>query len=677
MSSDCVPLITPHDCDHADPPVIFSPFTTTPSATTPAPTGTGFNQLGPQAPPGAPPIKLSGWHGPDLSQATHVAGTTLVAGLVLVAMLIMIVAVAYGWPLEPHRLRNFAIAAFLLPIASMLAGGSLSTPVTLFWDGAAEVAGGDLSGLRMMLALGAPIAMLAATYWWASFVLKTNTVGLKHLGRTERVQEALAARKFQAAARAAKLGAPYSAGRSIVLGTLADHTTARPRGLWRELTERHQHWLMVPHAEVKRHRGIIAGTGSGKTELIKRDAIAVFDYEWRAWQRWKDVPGMAARHPKPQLVVITCKGGEDDKNLGLELLAIMTALGIPREEMAFVVPGMDRVELWKDMPARDQRAIVGDLLGSGEATTSEGQHFDEMRRRVVSLVIDTPIGPPTSSLEFLRRLNPDVLKDIWGHAPDVVRQVDALQKEKVPQVDDALIKCTNLFEALTDADGQVVFDGGRHIDDLTLLFMTVPGLDKDAARAQVSATLRLVMQRAGRTAKAARRSVTLYLDEASALTTKAGSIGLEEIGERGRSQGVSLVFAGQSPESLAGDKWSLDRLLKACAGGLIIGYGENFGELCKHFGSVRSMLPSRHLIKGQRHGDEGQVSVGERWLVDPDRVRRFEVGEFVYARAGHAWFGHVVPLNAADLSPLPGTAAAHTLNRRNPVTGGDPAPTPA
>lgn len=261
-----------------------------------------------------------------------------------------------------------------------------------------------------------------------------------------------------------------------------------------------------------------------------------------------------------------------------------------------------------------------------------------------------------------------MLKAIWNDAPDVVRQVEALQAEKVPQIDDALIKCTNLFEQLTDHDGRVVFDAGKDITELTVLFMTVPGMDKDAARAQVSATLRLVMQRAGRTVKHLRRSVTIYLDEASALTTSRGSIGLEEIAERGRSQGVALVFASQSPEGLAGDKWSLDRLLKACAGGLLIGYCENVGELCKHFGSVRTMLPSRHLIKGQRHGDEGQVSVGERWLVDPDRVRRFDTGEFVYAKAYRASFGHIVPINPADLSPLPGTAAAQA----RPATGGAP-----
>ncbi|QLY33992.1 hypothetical protein [Nocardia huaxiensis] len=678
MSSECKPLITPQDCDHADPPVIFdiSPTTTT----TPAPRGNGLDQIGPETPPGMPEIVPTGWSAPDLSQAAHVTGVSLTAGLVVVAMLILIMAVAYWWPLEPNRLRNFAFGALVLPLLSAVAGGSWSSPFTLFWTGACEVAAGNWAGARMMLALGAPVAMLAATYWWANLVLKTNTRGLKDLERTERVKEALAARKFRAAARAAKLGAPYSAGAAIVLGTLADRATARPPGLWRELTQPHQHWLTVPHREVKRHRGIVAGTGAGKTELIKRDAIAVFDYEWRAWQRWKDVPGMAARHPKPQLVIITCKGGEDDKNLGLEILSIAIALGIPREEIGMVMPGGDRLDIWdkQTMPARDMRAIVGDLLNAGEATTSEGQHFDEMRRRVIDLVICAPIGTPDGPAEILRRMNPDVIKDMWGHAPDVVRQVDALQAERVPQIDDALIKCTNLFEQLTDEAGQMVFDrGGKRIDELTVLFMTVPALDKDAARAQVAASLRLVMQRAGRTKKHLRRSVTCYLDEASALTTKKGSIGLEEVGERGRSQGVSMVFAVQSPEGAAADKWSLDRLLKACAGGLLIGYGENLGELCKHFGSVRTILPSRHLIKGQRTGDEGQVQVGERWLVDPDRVRRFQTGEFVYAKAGRAWFGHIVPIVLAELSPLPGTAAAEAL-RRASATGdavdGDPAP---
>ncbi|BCK57400.1 hypothetical protein [Nocardia wallacei] len=680
MTDNCQWLITPGDC-HTTPTTPTTPDTA-PAGPDGADAGMVFDPFAvhPEAPPGTPePVRqvtdpvvahVDGWHLPDISQAAHVAGTSLVCGLVVVAMLVMIVGVAAGWPLSPHRLRNFAIGALMLPVLSAVAGGSWSTPLSLFWTGACEVAAGDLAGLRLMLTLGVPVAALAGTYCWAKFVLKTNTVGLKSLGRTERVQDALAVKQFRAAARAAKLGAPHSAGSSIVLGTLADRATARPAGLWRELTTRHEQWLAVPHRDAKRHQLLFGTTGSGKTETIKKYGIGLFCYEYLAWQRWKDVPGMAVKHPKPQLVLITCKGGEDDRNLGLEMLAAMLALGIPREEIGFVVPGGDKLDIWSGMPARDLRAIVEELLSGGaEATTSEGEHFDGMRARIAALVVDAPIGPPRSSAEFLERLHPDKLKDIWGNAPDVVRQVDAMQEEKVPQIDDALIKCSNLFDQLKDHDGQVVFDGGKRIGELSMLFMTVPALDKDAARAQVGATLRMVMQHAGRTARDERRSVTVFLDEASALTTKKGSIGLEDITERGRSQGVALIFSGQSPESIAPDQWSLNRLLKACAGGVLLGYCENVGELCKHFGSVRSMLPSRHLIKGQRHGDEGQVSVGEKWLVDPDRVRRFDTGEFVYAKAGRAWFGHVVPLDTSKLSPLPGTPAAAQATTRTQVAG--------
>ncbi|MEG8177473.1 hypothetical protein GZH49_02860 [Nocardia terpenica] len=680
MSTDCQPLITPDDCHPtgADAPV----------TDTPVPHSGPLIQIHPEAPPGVPaPVRhavdpvvqhIGGWHAPDLSHAAHFAGTSLVCGLVVVAMLVMIVAVATGWPLAAHRLRNFAIAALLLPFTSALAGGSWSTPLSLFWSGACEVTAGDWSGLRMMLALGAPFAALTATYVRAKTVVKADTVGFKHLGRTERFRERAQARTFRAAVRAARLGAPHSAGSSIVLGALADRANTHAAGLWRELTGRHQHWLTVPHREVKKHQGIIATTGAGKTELIKRHAFAVFDYEWRAWQRWKDVPGMNLVHKKPQLAIISCKGGQDDIDFALEVLSIATAYGIPREEIALVIPGGDRLDIWKNMSASDQCAIMGEFLGADNAaSTSEGQHFEDCRKRIVSLVCKAPIGAPDSSREFTRRLAAHVLKDSWGNDSEVNRQIAALQNEKVDQLDDALNKCANLFELLADANGNVVFDGGKSIDEVTVLFMTVPPLDKDAGRAQVQATLRLLMQRAGRTAKPLRRSVTAYLDEASALTTKRGSIGLEEIAERGRSQNVSLVFAGQSPESLAGDKWTLDRLLKACAGGLLLGYFENAGELCKHFGSVHVMLPTRHLIKGQRHGDEGQVSVGERWLVDPDRVRQFDTGDFVYAKAGHAWYGRVVQVDHRQLAPLPGTPAALAAARKPATTAGGDAATAA
>ncbi|MGK8559562.1 hypothetical protein [Nocardia gipuzkoensis] len=647
-NQNCSPILTPDDCDPL--------HTATPTAPAPA-----IEQVPPpsiQIHPEKPPIRqLDGIDIPDLSAVGDFAETATVCGLVIVAMLVMIVAVAARWPLAPHRLRNFAIASLLLPATSALAGGSWTTPAALLWSGAAQLADGDWSGLRMMLTLGVPFAALTATYVWAQFVHKTHTVGLKSLGRTERVKDAMLARQFARAAKTAQLGAPLSTGDGIVLGPLANRTTAKTPGLWQELTARHQQWMVVPHKQAKRHVGLVGATGSGKTETIKRYFVGMLDYEWRAWHRWRDVPAVRRKHPRPLMVLISCKGGTDDKDLGIEIRDYALRMGIEAERIAMVMPGADRLHLW-DMPARDMRGVAGDLLNAGEATTSEGQHFDEMRRRIVSLVVDAPVGPPRSSAEFLERLNADVLLDIWGGALDVKRMIAALQAEKVPQLDDALIKASNLFDLLQDHDGQFVFDGGKSLDDIDVLYVTVPGLDKDAARAQVAAILRMVMLRAGRTAKDQRRSVSVIIDEASALTTAKGAIGLVDVCERGRSQGVALMVAAQSQEGLAPDEWSLNRLLKSCAGGLLMGYSENAGDLCKHLGSVHSMLPSRHLIKGQRTGDEGQVSIGEKWLVDPDVLRQLHTGEFVYARGRRAHWVHVVPVNRDELSPLPGTPAA-------------------
>ncbi|MFI6368956.1 hypothetical protein ACIBG0_40295 [Nocardia sp. NPDC050630] len=659
-NQNCQPILTPTDC---------GPIGSTTAAPPAAPPS--IVQDPPpsiEVHPVKPPVRqLDGIDLPDLSGLTHIAGTATVCGVVVVAMLVMIVAVAARWPLSPHRLRNFAIGSLLLPASSALAGGSWTTPAVLLWAGASRAVDGDWAGLPMMLALGAPVAALLATYWWAKFVNKTNTVGLKSLGRTERVQHALTARRAAAAARAAKLGAPFTTGDGIVLGPLADRTSSTPLGVWSELTARHQAWLVVPHKEARRQMAIIKTTGGGKTETIKRFGFAMLEYEWTAWQRWKDVPAMRAKHPRPLLVFVSCKGGEDDRVLGREIRDLATRKGIEPHKIA-IVPEQDRLDVW-DMQARDQRAVLGDMFNAGQASTSEGQHFDEMRHRIVSLVVDAPVGPPRSSTEFLERLSVEKLCDIWGNAPDVVRMVEALQSEKVPQIDDMLIKASNLFDRLQDEHGRMVFDGGVDLDDVDVLYVTVPGIDKDAARAQVSAILRMLMQRAGRTAKDQRRSITLIIDELSATTTDQGSIGLEEVCERGRSQGVSVIFAAQSPEGIARDQWSLNRILKACAGGVIIGYSENAGELCKHFGPIHRMLPSRHLIKGQRHGDEGQVSMGEKWLVDPDRVREFDTGDVVYAKAGRAQFGRVVPVNPTELLPMPGTSAA----KRAQASPGDPA----
>ncbi|MGW4849130.1 hypothetical protein [Nocardia brasiliensis] len=662
-NQNCVNILTPTDCDPlgtaAPPP--------------PAPVPSPVEQAPPiGVHPVKPPIKqLDGIDLPDFSVAVDHAGTGAVAGLVLMVMLVLIVAVATYWPLSVHRLRNFAVAALLLPAAAALAGGSWVTPGSLLWSGAERVADGDWAGVRMMLALGVPFAALTATYVRARFVHKVATVGLKNLGRTERVSEAMLARQFARAAKTAAHGAPYTTADGIVLGPLAKTTTSKTPGLWRSLAARHEQWMVIPHRAARRHIAWVGSTGSGKTEGIKRYFAGMLDYEWTAWQRWKDVPAMRGRHLRPLSVIISCKGGRDDVELGREIRDIAARKGIEPHRIAIVVPGGDRLEMWKGTPARDLRATVGDLLSAGEASTSEGQHFDEVRRRIVSLVCMAPIGAPDSFAEFVARLHTDVLLDAWGGDANVKRMLAAMQEEKVPQLDDALIKASNLFELLQDQSGQTVFDGGKDLDDLDVLYVTVPGLDKDAARAQVAAILRMVMQRAGRTAKEQRRSVSLIIDELSALTTTKGAIGLTDVCERGRSQGIALLVTAQSQEGLAPDAWSLNRLLKSCAGGVILGYSENAGDLCKHLGSVRSMLPSRHLIKGQRHGDEGQVSVGEKWLVDPDVLRQLGTGEFVYARARRADWGHIVRVADHALTPMAGTAAAESAGK--PLISGDTA----
>ncbi|MEV6101462.1 hypothetical protein [Nocardia sp. NPDC051981] len=666
--TDCTPLITPTDCG--------------PLATAPGPADAPATTIPPitaEAPPGTPTVvrdvtdPLTHWSDHGLSHAGATAETALVCGAVLAAMLVLIVAVAAIKPVEPHRLRNFAAAAWALPLTSVLAGGSWSTPLSLLWDGAEHLAHGQLGGLSMMLVLGLPSTMVVASLWWAHFLIKTETVGLKSLRSTTRVRDSLTARRQQAAARAAKSGAPLHRGHDIVLGTLADTTSHKAPGVWRSLSKRHEPWLAIPHADARKQQAMFGTTGSGKTVLMERYAAALFDFEWRAWQKWTGVPGMAGKHARPLLVMISCKGGEDDRELGLSLRESMLAQGVDPKRIALVIPEMDTLDIWENTPARELRAMVGALLAaSAEATTAEGQHFESMQTRIASLVVDAPVGKPRNHIELLERLQETKLKEIWNNAPDVVRQIDAMQAEKVPQLDDALIKCTNLFENLKDTSGRMVFDGGHDINDLDVLFMTVPALDKDAARAQVATTLQLLLERAGRTAKDLRRSVILFIDELSALTTKKGSIGVEDIAERGRSQKIAMVFCGQSPESVAPDAWSLGRLLKTCAGGVILGYLENAGDLCKHAGSIPVMLPSRHLIKGQRHGDEGQVSVGEKWLVDPDRVRQFDTGDFVFFKRGHARFGRVVPLNKAEQSRLPGTSPAPALR-----TGDDPTPATA
>ncbi len=581
-----------------------------------------------------------------------VAPVATTAAAVAVLALGMVGSAATWWTTDGRTLRNYTVGSLLLPAVSMLASWSPVAPLEWCAAGAHAVAGGDWSGVRLMLAAVVPAAFTVSTLVWAHHELKVATVGLKSLAANERARHRMTVRRNAAAARAARFGAPMSAGDGVVLGVHAEQTSQRPRGLWSELTARHQSWIVVPHKASRRHVCVVGTTGMGKTTLLLRLALAMFSSEWRAWWRWRLVPGARNSCKRPLLIVLSCKGGQSDIEFGTDLRQAMIAAGIDRDRTASV-PADDRLDMFS-MGARDMRAVVAALMGVGESSaTSEGQHFEELRKRVTSLVVDAPAGPPRSTAELLDRLHPDRLLAAWGGDPQIKRQIDALQEEKVPQLDEALIKFSNLFDTLKDTQGRGLFEGGVSLADLDMLYVTVPGtVDPDSARAQVAAVIAMVMQYASGTHG---RSITLIVDEASAVATRAGGIDLIGVAERGRSQGVSVIFSAQSVEGLGPDEQSQRRLIKSSAGGSLLGYTEDPDFMCKVYGPIRSVSSTRHLIKGQRHGDEGQSQVEEKWLVDPNRIRAMDTGDICYVRGGRAVWGRVVPVTPSTITRLPGT----------------------
>ncbi len=100
--------------------------------------------------------------------------------------------------------------------------------------------------------------------------------------------------------------------------------------------------MVVPHKEARRQMAAFGTTGSGKTELIKRYAVGMLEYEWNAWQRWKDVPGIRGKHRRALLVVVSCKGGNDDKVLGHELPRSPSAAGLPPTAVGCSPPSTPR-----------------------------------------------------------------------------------------------------------------------------------------------------------------------------------------------------------------------------------------------------------------------------------------------------------------------------------------------
>lgn len=556
--------------------------------------------------------------------AAIVAGAVALVPLLVTALAVWLYAWARGW--EARRMRGLVLGlGGGLIAATMVWNWSWSAPFSSFWDGVKAAMDGRIGyGLVATAALWLPLGMIAGFAWWAHYRDRMTTGRARNVRYAERHQERQAARRqasarTEATAASVPLTEPAKEAPDLVIGPLSQTTGGVPRSAFDEISARHTAHLTVPAKAVDQHMVLVGNSGSGKTTLLRRMAIARTASEWA-----RHAAGDCAR---PLTIEINCKGGSADDIVkdGGTFIDDMTRMGFDPSRVG-LWPLDVRLDIWR-MEPRDLQSTLLEMVKSSH------EHFDELRESILHLVIDAPgQEPPRSSVQFLQRIHPMWMIEAWKHHAIESAMVEAVTEGRDPAWRDAILKYSNLFRNLGRS-----LDAGQDLTDFDALYLSIAGTkNPKEARAQAAAVIQLVTDLLHRRN---RRKVTVFLDEYSAVSGDGG-IGLASMVERWRSLGGSVVCAAQSWQGLGDDDDDRRRLVNTCSGGMLLMRTPDGDEFTGRAGSMRAAEPSQHMVAG-KWGNEGAVRMQDTYMVNPQRLREFEVGDVVYADGSKAYWGSV------------------------------------
>ncbi|PXX52300.1 AAA domain-containing protein [Nocardia tenerifensis] len=677
----CKPVLTPADC---------APVTAQidPGPAVPPPTSTPAHiPVHPVAPPifgDGPDSMLFGGMLPIPEDLTWsrvldwVSAIGVVSGVVLVLAIGLVIHGALrAW--SPARMRNWTLAVLLgLPAATALTAWDLGAPTAALSEGFGELLDGRyVHGAAVASVLVIPVAWLLATIALTSRRVQLLTHGLQSPARTERAMWLHAEREQRAAGRLSRYRLPFTTGGlnpHIVIGRLAvEDSAAPPKGRLRMLLSRNETRLIIPWINLREHITTVASSGKGKTTLMLRLLLSWHTTAWMRHRQWwrTDRPG------RPLTMVIDCNGGPESVKVAHRLVRWYRALGVPAARIGIVgVPATDanlaRLALWSIPRLDDLRSVLSAMIsGGGTPTTDTERYFHNLRETLIHLIIDAPASvvngqpvgenPPRDWIEFLSRFDPVKLAKLWGGVwddtvrwsgvPGIDREIAATMAGKQPVMDSARSEFGILYRLLGDS-----FEGSSQITDYDLLYVILEGVKApDRARAQFAALGCMLEQLADRDHK---RETLLAVDEFSAVSD--GKTRAKAWVERFRKAKIGSWWLAQSWQGLGHDDDSRTALVAAGSGGGLHG-GHEFGveKLAEGYGTKRRFDLSRKLIGGASVGDEGNVQAAEKFLMEPNKVRRMGKGDIVFVVNGVARWGRVsfVDDNTIDtVRPLPGLA---------------------
>ena len=597
-------------------------------------------------------VRLAG----RLIRAALVAAVLIAAAPVtLVAGYSAALAWLLGWP--PRRL--YAGALWCLPMVAVWlawtglrarSSAALYAVVTAPYHAWLSMwhlgAAGSVAAAAITIAPAAvPLGLLAGGLAWSYRIYAMQT-GAGGLGPGSPVAFDVRQWRHQVRTARARIAAPGS----VPLTTAAGGTAAG--AVIRAIGHPQRQVAVLPYARLRSHQVVIGTTGTGKTTLLLRLWAGFMAAALRRYA--------AGSGRRPLLVVLDCKGGADSRRVADRTRRVLRDAGA---RATAIWPDEASLSIW-DLPPEQLITTLLDLIEHG---TGSAAYYADVMEALVSLAVGAPAGPPSSTADFLARLEPGWLATAYGtgsHESEL-----AIVRSAARQVADVALRFRALFRRLGPG-----LDGPGGFGDADVWYCILEGTAEIAvAEAQARTIVDLLTSYVARGAGHRSPEVLLAVDEFSAVSRR---LPVWQLYERARSLGLAVQVSAQSWQGLAEDDDERYRIAASADGGIWLLRTPYPDPVVALAGNRKALDTTRRLLGAPLWSDDGSSRVRPTPVLDPDIVRSLDVGQAAYVYRGGATFVQVKRLVAAPaaLPPPPGGAAWPAVTAAADVPGaGDPA----
>jgi len=588
--------------------------------------------------------------------AVRLAGRLLrfaLAAAVLVAAAPVSLVAAYsaalawllGWP--PRRLYTGAlwclpmVTVWLAATALRATGTTLYAVLTAPYHAWLDMwhlgAAGSVAAAAVTIAPAAiPLGLLVGGLAWSYRIYAMQT-GAGGLSPSSPIVFDVRQWRHQVRSARARIAAPGSVpltiGDSVVAGAVIRAVGHPQRPI-----------AVLPYARLRSHQVVIGTTGTGKTTLLLRLWAGFMAASLRRCAARTTAAGAAQAGARPLLVILDCKGGADSRRVADRTRRVLREAGA---RATAIWPDEASLSIWSLPPGQLTTTLL-DLIEHG---TGSAAFYRDVMEAVVSLAVSAPCGPPSSTADFLARLDVSWLTAAYmdgGQAADL-----ALIRSAERQAGDVALRFRALFRRLGPG-----LDGPGTFADADVWYCILEGTAEVAvAEAQARTLVDLLASYVVSQPPAASAQVPevlLAVDEFSAVSRR---LPVWQLYERARSLGLAVQVSAQSWQGLADDDDERYRIAASADGGIWLlrtPYPDPVSGLA---GSRPVIDTTRRLLGAPLWSDEGSSRVRPTPTLDGDIIRSLDVGQAAYVYRGGVTFVQVKRLVAGPAAlppPSPG-----------------------